>query len=171
MKFIECELKYGDSKRIKEALLLQAENDAIFKEKLENWEVEEMAMIELLAHEAYNQTEKTKIGGAQCPLGFGIEEQIAHIIHCVDENITKPETKVASRVETKVVDSANNEVVEEDDSEEDSEEIKGIKASLEKAKAKHKEQEQEVKQPFAIETFTKKKKNKKNNNQEQLSLF
>jgi hypothetical protein len=157
MKFIECELKYGDSKRIKEALLLQAENDAIFKEKLENWEVEEMAMIELLAHEAYNQTEKTKIGGAQCPLGFGIEEQIAHIIHCVDENITKPETKVASRVETKVVDSANNEVVEEDDSEEDSEETK--------------EQEQEVKQPFAIETFTKKKKNKKNNNQEQLSLF
>lgn len=159
MRFIDCDLKYSDSKRIKEALFKQAENDAIFKEKLENWEVEEIAMIELLAHEAYNQTEKTQIGGAQCPLGFGIEEQIAHVIHCVDENITKPETKVASRVKTKAVDSANNEVVEEDDSEEDSEETKGIK------------KEQEVKQPLAIETFTKKKKNKKNNNQEQLSLF
>lgn len=148
MKFIECELKYGDSKRIKEALLLQAETDAIFKEKLENWEVEEMGMIELLANEAYNQTEKTKVGGAECPLGFGIEEQIAHIIHCVDENITKVETKV-SRVETKVVDSTSNENIEED-----SEETK-----------------EETKQPVVIETFTKKKKNKKNDNQEQLSLF
>lgn len=148
MKFIECELKYGDSKRIKEALLLQAENDAIFKEKLENWEVEEMGMIELLANEAYNQTEKTKVGGAECPLGFGIEEQIAHIIHCVDENITKVETKV-SRVETKVVDSANNETVEEEDN----------------------ETKEEAKQPVVIETFSKKKKSKKNDNQEQLSLF
>ena len=148
MKFIECELKYGDSKRIKEALLLQAENDAIFKEKLENWEVEEMGMIELLANEAYNQTEKTKVGGAECPLGFGIEEQIAHIIHCVDENITKVETKV-SRVETKVVDSTSNENIEEDS----------------------KETKEETKQPVVIETFTKKKKNKKNDNQEQLSLF
>lgn len=167
MKFIECELKYGDSKRIKEALLLQAENDAIFKEKLDNWEVEEMGMIELLANEAYNQTEKTKVGGAECPLGFGIEEQIAHIIHCVDENITKVETKV-SRVETKVVDSANGETVEEDVLEEDSEETKDIKESLDKAKANYKE---ETKQPVVIETFSKKKKSKKNDNQEQLSLF
>ena len=51
-----------------------------------------MGMIEL-ANEAYNQTEKTKVGGAECPLGFGIEEQIAHIIHCVDENITKLKRK------------------------------------------------------------------------------
>lgn len=159
MRFIDCDLKYSDSKRIKEALLKQAENDAIFKEKLEKWEVEEMQMIKLLATEAYNQEEKFEVGKAKCPLNFGIDEQIAFIIHCVDENITKPETKVASRVETKVVDSANNEVFEEDDSEEDSEETKGIK------------KEQEVKQPLAIETFTKKKKNKKNNNQEQLSLF
>lgn len=143
MRFIDCDLKYSDSKRIKEALFKQAESDSIFKEKLEKWEVEEMQMIKLLATEAYNQEEKFEVGKAKCPLNFGIDEQIAFIIHCVDEGITNLEIKDESVKKVKVADSNS-----------DSEE----------------ENEEEAK-PVTENRVSSKKKKNKDNNAEQLSLF
>jgi hypothetical protein len=149
MRFIDCDLKYSDSKRIKEALLKQAESDTIFKEKLEKWEVEEMQMIKLLATEAYNQEEKFEVGKAKCPLNFGIDEQIAFIIHCVDEQITNLEIKDKRVKKVKVTDGNSN-----SDSEEENEE----------------ENEEETKPVIENRVSSKKKKNK-DNNAEQLSLF
>lgn len=117
MKFIDLELKYSDSKRIREALIEQAAIDPIFKEKLDKWEVSEENMVKLLAAEAYKQT-LTDVGRARVALSFGIEEQIAHIIHCVDEGITEVKKEDEPKATTKVADSKGKKTVSAKDEKE-----------------------------------------------------